>query len=72
MNKLKKWWHDNWFDVAIAGCRMLGTIGMIFGAYYGAKKGVEEAFDINRLEVTIYKEDENGKEEVPSVEVSEF
>ncbi len=72
MDKLKKWWHDNWFDVTIAGLRALGTVGMIFGAYAGAKRGVETAFDINRIEVTICKEDENGKEKLPVVEVSEF
>lgn len=72
MEKLKQWLYDNWFDVAIVGCRMLGTVGMIFGAYFGAKKGVEAAFSINQLEVPICKEDETGKEELPVVEVSKF
>ena len=72
MGKTKQWWHDNWFDVVMFGLRTLGTVGMIFGAYVGAKKGVEEAFDINRLEVTICKDDGETKEELPVVEVSEF
>ena len=72
MNKFKKWWSDHWFDVTLTGFRLLGTIGMVFGAYAGAKKGVEEAFDINRLDVTIYKDDGENKEELPVVEVSKF
>lgn len=53
MGKLKQWWHDNWFDVAIAGFRMLGTVGMIFGAYFGAKKGVDESFNLSKAHFTI-------------------
>jgi len=72
MGKIKQWWHDNWVEVSLLGLKALGVAGMIFGAYTGAKKGVEEAFDINHLEVTICKDDGETKEELPVVEVSEF
>ena len=69
---MKKWWHDNWLEVALFGLKTLGTVGMIFGAYVGAKKGVEEAFDINRLEVKLYKSEDGEDKELPVVEVSKF
>ena len=72
MGKLKKWWHDNWLGIGLFGLKALGTVGMIFGAYAGAKRGVAEAFDINRLEVRLYKSEDGEDEELPVVEVSKF
>lgn len=72
MSKMKQWWHGNWFEVTMFGLRALGTVGMIFGAYVGAKKGVEEAFDINRLEVKLYKSEDGEDKELPVVEVCKF
>ena len=53
MGKIKQWWCDNWFEVAMFGLRVLGTVGMIFGAYVGAKKGVEQSFNLSKANFTI-------------------
>lgn len=37
---IKKFWHENWYDIVGTGLKILGWGGMIAAAYFGAKKGV--------------------------------
>ena len=49
---IKKFWHENWYDIVGTGLKILGWGGMIAAAYFGAKNGAK-GIPVN-LDTTVY------------------